>query len=144
MSRATGREARRGPRPCLTSSPQGPRRCSGCYTLKGRARPGPALLNAAGGALPAYVADEVGSACRSMYVSLPDAAGGWVQAATASPHFFHPRQRARSVRDRGQPFGVLRVRDGARLPAGHGAWGRPDILTRGVAVSESEEPTDEG
>ena len=106
-----------------------------------------ALLNAAGGGMPSYVHDAVTAACRVLFTSQPDVASSWVQAATSSPHFFHPRvtgsdatvptggNRMSSLQNYAMVLGYL---------ASHGAWAHfQTVLTRGVAVSEAEDADDD-
>ena len=49
------------------------------------------LLNAAGGAMPTYVHEEVGATMRVLYTAQSSAAASWVQAATNDPFFSHAR-----------------------------------------------------
>ena len=101
------------------------------------------LLNAAGGAMPTYVHDEVGATMRVLYTAQSSAAAGWVQAATNDPFFSHARvtgpdatlptggNRTNMVANYAMVLGYL---------AGHGAWDHfTTVLTRGVMVSEAED-----
>ena len=90
------------------------------------------LLNAAGGGMPSYLHDEVGSACRTLFTARADAAGDWVSAAAMSPRFAHSRVSGPAAASNyAMVLGYL---------AGHGVWEHfQTVLTRGVAVAETEE-----
>ena len=98
-----------------------------------------ALLNAAGGAMPSYLHDEVAEACRALYAHQPGPAGpghgAWVHAAVASAAFSHERVGAGGgAANYAMVLGYL---------AEHGAWDHfATVVVRGVLVSEAEDQGD--
>ena len=102
-----------------------------------------ALLNAAGGAMPAYLQDDIAGACQLLYTAQADAGPGWVTAAVHHPNFAHPAVNGPNVvvptgGNRGSILAnyamVLQYLATAR------AW-EPfaTVLARGVAVSEADD-----
>ena len=103
-----------------------------------------ALLNGAGGALPSFVHDAVGTALRALYTARPDAAATWVHGAAASAQFSHPRVTGPAASAVEPTGGAASLRTNYATVLGylaqHGAWDHfQTVLTRGVAVSGAEE-----
>ena len=101
------------------------------------------LFNAAGGAMPAYLLDDVARACGEIYTAQPEAGPGWVTAAVHHPSFAHPMVTGPGVV---VPTGGNRgsILSNYTMVLGYLASSRAwepfaTVLARGVAVSEAED-----
>lgn len=105
------------------------------------------LLNAAGGAMPSYLQDDVALACRTLFTAQPEVGAAWVQAAVNSPSFAHPHINGeKAVVPTGGNRSMLLANYAMVLQylASHKAWDHfATVLLRGVAVSEAADDDDE-